>query len=179
MLEITIPETDYYDEIHERFVTAKAQTLKLEHSLVSISKWESKWNKPFLTDKPKTWEETIDYFRCMTITNNIDPVVYYAITNDVVKQIQEYIDAPMTATWFRKENRPTSRRIVTSEVIYSQMIALHIPVEFEKWHLNRLLTLIRVCNEENEPHKKMSKREAMQQQRAINAARRKQYNTRG
>lgn len=179
MLEITIPESDYYDEAKERFVTSKRQTLKLEHSLVSLSKWESKWKKPFLSDKPKTWEETIDYVRCMTITQNVNPDAYYAIDESGLKKIQEYINDSMTATWFRKDSNRPSRRIITSEVIYSQMITLGIPVDFEKWHLNRLMTLIRVCSEENAPKKKMGKKEILQQNRALNNARRKQHHTRG
>lgn len=179
MFEITIPESDYYDEAQERFVTSKRQTLKLEHSLVSLSKWESKWKKPFLSDKPKTWEETIDYVRCMTITQNVNPDSYYAIDEFDLKKIQEYIDDSMTATWFRKDSNRPSRRIITSEVIYSQMITLGIPVDFEKWHLNRLMTLIRVCSEENAPKKKMGKKEILQQNRALNNARRKQHHTRG
>lgn len=179
MLEITIPESDYYDEAQERFVTSKRQTLKLEHSLVSLSKWESKWKKPFLSDKPKTWEETIDYVRCMTITQNVNPDSYYAIDESSLKKIQEYINDSMTATWFRKDISRPSRRIITSEVIYSQMITLGIPVDFEKWHLNRLMTLIRVCSEENAPKKKMGKKEILQQNRALNNARRKQHHTRG
>lgn len=179
MFEITIPESDYYDEARERFVTSKRQTLKLEHSLVSLSKWESKWKKPFLSDKPKTWEETIDYVRCMTITQNVNPDAYYAIDESGLKKIQEYINDSMTATWFRKDSNRPSRRIITSEVIYSQMITLGIPVDFEKWHLNRLMTLIRVCSEENAPKKKMGKKEILQQNRALNNARRKQHHTRG
>lgn len=179
MFEITIPESDYYDEAQERFVTSKKQTLKLEHSLVSLSKWESKWKKPFLSDKPKTWEETIDYVRCMTITQNVNPDAYYAIDESGLKKIQEYINDSMTATWFRKDSNRPSRRIITSEVIYSQMITLGIPVDFEKWHLNRLMTLIRVCSEENAPKKKMGKKEILQQNRALNNARRKQHHTRG
>jgi hypothetical protein len=179
MFEITIPESDYYDEAQERFVTSKRQTLKLEHSLVSLSKWESKWKKPFLSDKPKTWEETIDYVRCMTITQNVNPDAYYAIDESGLKKIQEYINDSMTATWFRKDVGRPSRRIITSEVIYSQMITLGIPVDFEKWHLNRLMTLIRVCSEENAPKKKMGKKEILQQNRALNNARRKQHHTRG
>lgn len=179
MLEITIPESDYYDEAHERFVTSKKQTLKLEHSLVSLSKWESKWKKPFLSDKPKTWEETIDYVRCMTITQNVNPDAYYAISESGLERIQEYINDSMSATWFRKDTNRPSRRIITSEVIYSQMITLGIPVDFEKWHLNRLMTLIRVCSEENAPKKKMSNKEILRQNRALNNIRRSQHHTRG
>ena len=180
MLQITIPSTELWDEETQEFKTTKEYVLQLEHSLVSISKWESKWNKVFLSKEDKTYEETIDYIKCMTITQNIPDEVYRYITKSNVDKIDNYISAPMTATWFAKE-QPTgmNREKVTSELIYYWMIALNIPFECQKWHLNRLLTLIRVCNVKNAPPKKMSKRSLMQRNAALNAARRKQYNTTG
>ena len=179
MLQVTIPASEQYDEIKQEFVYTKKQTLKLEHSLVSLSKWESKWNKPFLTKDDKTYEETVDYIRCMTITQNVDQNVYYNIPNHVFEQINDYIAAPMTATTFSRNEGKTSREIVTSELIYYWMIALTIPFECERWHLNRLLTLIMVCNIKNSPPKKRSKREIMSRNTALNAERRKQLNTKG
>lgn len=180
MLRITIPETEYYDERTQTFISTKQQSLTLEHSLVSISKWESKWEKPFLSKDKKTVEETIDYIRCMTLTQNVDPNVYMGITNDIVQQVSKYIEAPMTATWFNEDNkRGGSREVITSEVIYYWMIALNIPSEYQKWHLNRLLTLVRVCNAKNNPPKKMSKKDVFAQNRALNAARKKSMNTKG
>lgn len=180
MLEITIPATEIYDEVNNEFVTTKEQTLKLEHSLVSISKWESKWCKPFISNDKKTVEETIDYIKCMTINKNVDPNVYRCLTAEQINKINEYISAPMTATWFTdKENKKTNREQITSELIYYWMVALQIPSEYEKWHLNRLLTLIRVCNIKNQPPKKMSKRDTLSRNAALNAARRKQMNSRG
>jgi hypothetical protein len=180
MLQITIPAVEQWDEINQEFITTKEQTLQLEHSLVSLSKWESKWCKPFLSKDIKTYEETADYIRCMTITQNVDPDVYKFITNENMKQVNDYIDAPMTATWFNedKTKRGNSEQI-TSELIYYWMISLNVPFECQKWHLNRLLTLIRVCNVKNQPPKKMSRREVMSRNRDLNAARRKQLNTRG
>ena len=180
MLEITIPATEIYDEVNNEFVTTKEQTLKLEHSLVSISKWESKWCKPFISNDKKTVEETIDYIKCMTINKNVDPNVYQCLTAEQINKINEYISAPMTATWFTdKENKKTNREQITSELIYYWMVALQIPSEYEQWHLNRLLTLIRVCNIKNQPPKKMSKRDTLSRNAALNAARRKQMNSRG
>ncbi len=180
MLEITIPATELWDESTEEFITAKEQTLRLEHSLVSLSKWESKWCKPFLSKTNKTNEEIIDYVKCMTLTQNVPDEVYRCLTNDNIRKINEYIDAPMTATWFHEEkNKGTNREQTTSELIYYWMIALNIPFECQKWHLNRLLTLIRVCNIKNQPPKKMSKRDIMSRNAALNAARRKQLNTKG
>lgn len=183
MLRITIPATELWDENKEEFITIKERTLQLEHSLVSLSKWESKWCKPFLSKDIKTEEETLDYIRCMTITQNVDPDVYNFIPNNIREEIKEYIEAPMTATWFNddknsKGGKGNSEQI-TSELVYYWMIAQNIPFECEKWHLNRLLTLIKVCNVKNQPPKKMSKKALMSRNAALNAARRKQLNTKG
>jgi hypothetical protein len=180
MLQLTIPAIEQWNEQEQEFIQTKGQTLQLEHSLVSLSKWESKWNKPFLTKDNKTYEETLDYIKCMTITSNVDPKVYYGLTPENIQQINDYIGAPMTATTF-KENKTGKggREVVTSELIYYWMIALNIPFECQKWHLNRLLTLIRVCNIKNEPPKKMSKRQTASHYAQLNAARRQQFNTRG
>ena len=180
MLQITIPGIELWDESREIFTQTKEQTLQLEHSLVSLSKWESKWGKAFLSKQEKTYEETIDYVKCMTITQNVDPNVYNHLSKSIIDKITEYIEAPMTATYFSKEQSSgNSREQVTSELIYYWMIALNIPFECQKWHLNRLLTLIRVCNIKNQPPKKMSKRAIMSRNAALNAARRKQLNTKG
>lgn len=168
MLQISIPAQEYFDERTEEFINVKAYTLQLEHSLISISKWEAKWQKPFLGKEEKTEEETIDYIRCMTITQNVDPMAYYAIPRDELERIKAYIHAPMTATWFNDhDNRPPTRKIITSELIYYWMVANSIPFECEKWHFNRLMTLIRICGEKNQPPKKMSKqdRKALMAQR--------------
>lgn len=182
MLQITIPASEQWDEKKEEFVTTKEQTLKLEHSLISLSKWESKWCKPFLSNKEKSHEEILDYIKCMTLTKNIDPEVYNALTNENIKEINDYIMAPMTATTFSENGvrKKVNNEIFTSEVIYYAMTAYNIPFEnCEKWHLNRLITLIRVCGIKNEPSKKMSKRSIMSQNAALNAARRKKFNTKG
>ena len=180
MLQITIPSTEVWDEEKNEFRTTKEYTLQLEHSLVSISKWESKWKKVFLSKEEKTYAEVIDYIKCMTITQNIPDVAYDCITKDNVDEIDKYISSPMTATWFSNEKAPgVSREKVTSELIYYWMIALNIPFECQKWHLNRLLTLIRVCNIKNTPPKKMGKNALMRRNAALNAARRKQFNTTG
>lgn len=180
MLRITIPATEQWDERKQEFVNTKECTLQLEHSLVSLSKWESKWNKAFLTDKAKTAEELLDYIKCMTLTQNVDPDVYNCLTNDNIRQINDYIEAPMTATHFSEDkNVKRSREVVTSELIYYWMIALNIPMKCEKWHLNRLLTLIKVCNIKNQPPKKRSKRDLTSHYAALNEARRKKFNSKG
>lgn len=182
MLRVTIPSTEYWDEANERFVVVnKEQVLQLEHSLVSISRWESKWRKPFLSPDTKTREETLDYIRCMTITQNVDPDTYQHIPDNIVNQINEYIAAPMTATTFAKERgrRGGGGEFVTSELIYYWMISFSIPAKYEKWHLNRLLTLIKICEHKNRPNRKMGKRDIFNQNRAINARNRQRFNSKG
>ncbi len=180
MLRITIPTTEQWDEAKQEFVLTKEQTLSLEHSLVSLSKWESKWCKVFLTKQEKTFEETLDYIKFMTITQNVDPEVYKYLTNENIDEVNRYIEAPMTATYFSEDKTgKTSREQITAELIYYRMISLNIPFECQKWHLNRLLTLIKVCNTKNQPPKKRSMKEITSRNAALNAARRKQLNTRG
>lgn len=180
MLTITIPGTELWDEAKEEFIVIKPQTLQLEHSLVSLSKWESKWCKPFLANKDKTIEETLDYIKCMTITQNVKPEVYNYLSNSNITEVNRYIDAPMTATSFNDpQNKKPNREIITAEIIYYWMISFNIPFECQKWHLNRLLALIRVCNIKNSPQKKMSKSEIMRRNAELNALRKKQLNTNG
>jgi len=157
MLKLVVNGDELWDEQSQEFITVRGQTLQLEHSLLSISKWEEKWKKPFLDDsKPKTVEEELDYIRCMTINaGNVDPIVYRSLTPEHFKKIHEYIEDPHTATTFREDkNAPKNRSITTAEIIYYQMTALNIPFECEKWHLNKLMTLIRVCAIKNAPSKK-------------------------
>lgn len=180
MLTITIPAVEMFNEKTQEFVTFKEQTLQLEHSLVSLSKWESKWCKAFLSKEEKTLEETIDYIKCMTITQNVNPEVYNRLSRSNIEDINKYIDSPMTATTFYDDKQKgRNREIITNELIYYWMISLNIPMECQKWHLNRLLTLIRVCNIKNSPPKKMSRSEIMSRNAALNKARRQQLNTKG
>lgn len=181
MLQLVIPlGPEIFDDVKQEFITPDTKILQLEHSLISLSKWESKWCKPFFGKEEKTPEETIDYIKCMTITQNVNDEVYSHLTRDNIMQVNKYIEAPMTATTFPKsKNGRGSREIITSELIYYWMITLNIPSEYQKWHLNRLLTLIQVCNVKNEPAKKMSNKEIMNRNRALNAARKKKLNTRG
>jgi hypothetical protein len=180
MLRITIPEMEFWDERKEEFRYAKEQTLQLEHSLVSLSKWESKFCKPFLSKQEKTLEETIYYVKCMTLTQNVNPDVYNRLTDANIEEINRYIEAPMTATRFSDErNGRSGREQITAELIYYWMIALNIPPEYRKWHLNQLLTLIKVCEVKNRKPKRKSQGDIMRRNAALNAARRKQLNTKG
>ena len=180
MLRITIPSTEQWDSKNRQFVYTEEKTLELEHSLVSLSKWESKWNKSFLSKKGKTDEEVLDYIRCMTLTPDVKPEVYMCLTEDNIREINDYINAPMTATVFSEDgNTRGGSEIVTSELIYYWMVALNIPFECQYWHLNRLITLVRVCNIKNTPPKKRSQREIMSRNAKLNAARKQQFNSTG
>ena len=180
MLQITVPAVSgAWDESKQEFVNMKEKTLQLEHSLVSLSKWEQKWHKPFISTQEKTLEETIDYIKCMTLTQNVKPETYLFLSEENIKQINDYIDNPMTATTFSDSNNKKSNEFITSELIYYWMICLNIPQEYQKWHLNRLLTLIRVCNIKNAPPKKMSKKETISYYHDINEANKKLFNTTG
>lgn len=181
MLQVTIPSIELYDEINETFITSKEQTLQLEHSLVSISKWESKWKKPFLSKEDKTIEEMRDYVKCMTLAQKISDDVYARISPSIIfGVIQEYIMDSMTATTFSShEQKKTNREVITAEIIYYYMIAMQIPFECQKWHLNRLITLINICDIKNRPPSKMSRKEIINRNKALNDARRKSLNTKG
>lgn len=180
MIVISVSESEYYDRSTETFRTCHAQTLKLEHSLVAISKWESKWLKPFIGVETKTVEETYDYIRCMVVDNDaVDDITIKSISQSDMNRINEYIQAPMTATTIKTTNNKKSRDIITSELIYYWMVSFTIPFECQHWHINRLLTLINVCNVKNAPSKKENPKETMSRNAALNAARKKAMNTSG
>lgn len=184
MLHIKIPKQEYFNDETQEFINIDEKDLWLEHSLLAISKWESKWKKPFIDVNKKdvkTVAEVKDYIRCMNInSDNTDDNIYNYLTADNIKDINNYIDDTMTATTFYEEKASTSKKeIITSELIYFWMISNNIPIECERWHINRLLTLIRIFSIKNAPPKKMSKREIMSRNRALNEARKKQMHTHG
>lgn len=181
MLTLKTTDGDLYDEKTGKFIRVKGTTLQMEHSLLSLSKWESIHKKPFLSPKEKlTNEELIDYIRCMTITPNVDPNVYLTMNIDDIKAVSDYINDSHTATWFAEDkNKRPSREIVTSELIYYWMVSFNIPFTCEKWHLQRLITLIRICGIKNQPPKKMGRKDAMHQQASLNAMRRARMGTKG
>lgn len=180
MLKIETQETELWDEYNQRFILVKKQTLFLEHSLISLSRWESNWEKPFLkrNDK-KTLVETIDYVRCMTINNNVDPNVYRVLTADNINAINAYVNAKKTATIVYEDKHRSTGETVTSELIYYWMVSLGIPFECQKWHLNRLLTLIRVCNVKNSPGKKMGRNALLNRYASLNKKRREAMHSNG
>ena len=178
--KIVIPGRELWDRKNNVFVYTEDKTITIEHSLVSISKWEAKWHIPFFGKEEKTREQIVDYIKCMTLTQNVDDDIYNYLTNSNIQEINDYLANPMTATWFREiKNKRSDNRVVTSEVIYYWMIALNIPVEFQKWHINRLITLIKVCNEENKPKNKMPLRDVYARNKALNEARRAQMHSKG
>lgn len=183
MLEITISENEGYDERSGKFFTIKKTTIQLEHSLFSVSEWEKKWHKPFLNEKDKSFDEIQNYIECMTLNDVQDKEVYKHLSSDVIKIITDYIKNPMTATKITENGEKkagiSKNKVITSEMIYGWMIILNIPSEYQYWHLNRLMTLIKVVNIQNSPKKKMGKQEEARQRQAIVAARRAKYNSRG
>ena len=178
MLEIHVKGKEIFEESTYEFSTVKDTTLKLEHSLVSVSRWEEKYKKPFLTEQSKTREETIFYIKCMTINNNVDDDIYNLITDDHIAEVNEYIADQKTATWFTDYSNDDSSNgeQVTSELIYYWMTINRIPFETQKWHLSRLMALIKICNIKNSPPKKMSERETLERYKQINEKRRKRGN---
>lgn len=179
MLQLTIPAKEFFDEETSMFVTTKEQTLTFEHSLISVSKWEARWHIPFFKKEDKTEEEMVDYIRCMCVNHNVESKTFLCLSPEQIRQISDYINDPMTATTFSNMQRKANREIITSEIIYYWMSTFNIPYECEKWHINRLLTLIQVCSIKNEPPKKMSKRDAMSRNAALNRARRAKHGSKG
>lgn len=183
MITVTVPKREVYDQETGIFhYTKEETTFQLEHSLASLQQWESIWHVPFLSKEEKTAEQTVSYMRCMCLTPGIEDDVFYCILPKDVERIMNYMNDSMTATWFREQKGPGGKKraqIVTAEVIYYWMVSANIPAEYRYWHLNQLLTLIRVISEENRPKKKRSKREILEEQQSINERNKKLFNTRG
>lgn len=179
MITITINSSELFDERTMEFIPVKGQTITLEHSLVSVARWESKWKKPYLARHPqKTFEEVIDYIRCMTITQNVNPLLYKCLSNENILKIGRYIEDPMSATTF-KSTPGKGQSVMTSEYIYYAMFANNVPKECEKWHLNRLLNLLTIFSKNNQPKNKQQGRQTLQERRALNELRKAKYHTKG
>ena len=186
MLTIEVPpksKDEYWDSEKREFIYVgedfPGYTLHLEHSLVAISKWESKWKKSFINTENYTKDEFIDYVRCMTLDEDVPDIVYRSITNANLKTISEYMNDPMTATTITRLGKKQGRDIITSELVYSWMVALRIQKDYETWHFNRLMMLIEVCGDQNSPKKKMSNNDILARNKALNDARRAKYHTKG
>lgn len=180
MLQIKVSTKEGWNEQTQEFVQCPDTVLSLEHSLISISKWESKWHIPFLSKDKKTPEQITDYIKCMTVSPNVKPEIYNFLTKDNLDEVMRYIDDPMTASTVKQiGGAKHSREIVTSELIYYWMVSLQIPFECQKWHINRLMMLIQICNAKNQPARKMGRRNTLQQNAALNAARRQRMHSKG
>lgn len=173
MLSLVVPDLEFFNDNTQEFVAVKGGKLQLEHSLVSLAKWESKWKKPFFKHEQKTAEELLDYIRCMTVNQNVQESVYQCLTSDHIKKIKSYIEDPMTATTISNPKKSSGdNTIPTAEILYYYMIAFNIPFECQKWHLNRLIMLIRVCGIKNSKPKKMNKQQYFEHRRQLNEQRR-------
>lgn len=180
MLTIRVGATDVYDESSGKFGAQGGFELELEHSLVSLSKWESEFEKPFLGKADKTGDEVLSYIRLMLLTPNPPEDFLQRLSKENMDAINSYIDRKMTATWFSEQpGAPRTNEIITSELIYYWMTVFQIPFECETWHLNRLFTLIRICNIKSAKPKKMSRSEVAARNRELNAQRRAQMGTNG
>lgn len=181
MLELLVPKNEIFIEETNEFIQFDGGELLLEHSLISLRKWESKHHKPYLSTE-KTPEEILSYIECMTINRKVDPLIYLFLTTEMLERVSNYISDTMTATWFNDRRigaAKSSNDIITAEIIYYWMISLHIPTEYEKWHLNQLLTLIKVVSLKNGGEKKLTPQEAALERKRLNDERRKKYNTKG
>lgn len=172
MLELVVEEKEFYDDSTGKFIILPRTELLLEHSLYSISKWESIHKKPFLSKTEHTNDEIMDYIRCMTINKKVDPIVYTCLGGKEMETIMNYMQDEMTATTIKQKESKMNREIITAEIVYYWMVSLGIPFECDKWHFNKLMTLISVCSIKNAPSKKMSQREALMQQNQLNDLRR-------
>ena len=178
MLEITVPANEIYHPGECRFINIPACVLVLEHSLLSVRKWEAKWHTPYLNAK-RTLEQDLDYIRCMAVEPIENEYVFSVLSPENIEQIQTYMDDTMTATTFSKDSRPPSKKKVTAEILYCRMFANNIPMECQTWHLNSLISLIKVCEENNGPKQKMTKQETARHYAEQNALRKAEYNTKG
>lgn len=180
MITIHLKEDEFYNSETQEFLTVKAKTVRLEHSLISIHEWEKKWHIPFLRDdKPKTMEQELDYFRCMSIDGPLSDQDLMRFTQKDIEAVNKYISDPMTATTFKESGGRGRNTILTAERIYSRMISYGIPFECRKWHINSLMTLIRVCYEDNKPKKKMGKKDLYNRYNQIESANRRRYGLHG
>ena len=178
-MPLTINITDeYWDNDKQEFSYPTKATITLEHSLLSISKWEAKWHKPYMGSENKTPGEFFSYIQCMSLKGEIDNTTIASLTRKNLEDILNYIEDPMTATTVKEDSSSVCgvpKTFVTSELLYSYMVNYRIPVEFEKWHLNRLLILIKVLNEQNKEPKKRSERELIRDYAKIREANRKKF----
>lgn len=178
MLEIVVKGGEMFNERTFEFYQTKDFTIKLEHSLVSIAKWEAKYHKPFFSKEKMEPSEYMDYIKCMTITQNVPEEVYQRLSNKNIKDILNYQQDSMTAMKQTSKSKG-GYAVITAETIYYWMISLNIPHEYEKWHINRLLALVEYVSLKNAPPEKMSQREMMEMYRTENEKRRAKYKSKG
>lgn len=184
MIQLEIEGSEFFNETKQEFYYTNPCVVMLEHSLLSVAKWESKWKKPFLSsrkDDVLTNAALYDYFRCMEVEPCIESMWPVSLSPSQYQKLLKYIDEEQTATKFYsyKKDKTLSRQTITSELIYYWMASLNIPFECERWHLSRLLTLIHIASVKGQTGKKMTQKETMQMYAELNEKRKRQYNTRG
>lgn len=181
MLSIIVPGREFYDEESELFVTVGETQLELEHSLVSLSKWESRWEKPFIGNAEKTTEQVTSYIQFMCLTPDVPPEVFDRVSNENLQEINDYLNSKMTATWFSADETATKgpQEVITSEVVYYWMITMNVPMECQHWHLERLFTLLKVIQLKSAPPKKRNRADVAAQRRALNQKRQQEFGTKG
>ncbi len=179
-LTVTIPGKELFDQQSKTFITIPATTVTLEHSLLSISKWESKWKRSYFIKEPMTIDQSIDYIACMCLTKNIDPKIFRFMDKKTAQEISNYIADPMTATTIKHRDKKPSREIITSELVYYWMVNFGIPFDpCQKWHFNRLMTLIEIATIKEAGDQKMPRKEMLKQRALLNSQRKAKYNTHG
>lgn len=180
MLKIIVPSMDLFNEEDNTFTTVPETIIELEHSLLAMSKWESKFQVPFLGSSPKTNQEMLEYVRLMIVTPNYPENILSRLTSENYDSIKEYIESSQSATTFSNRSKAKGKpEIITSELIYYWMVAFTIPFECESWNLNRLFALIRICDIKNSKPKPMTQRELAERNRSINEQRKAKLGTRG
>ena len=180
MLIVSLPEVEGFDEETQSFVSLPGGELHLEHNLIALSKWESITHKHLIGNEDVSPEEMLLYIECMITDEEYDRELLDRLPASEIERVSNYMADTKTATTFvNKGDKDGSGEYTSSELIYYWMIACQIPFECETWHLSRLLTLIRVCNEKNQPEKKMSRSDILSRNRDLNRARRQALGSKG
>lgn len=179
---------ELFDEETNTFLHPVGKKLHLEHSLLSISKWEAEWEIPFL-NTDKTSEQSLSYIKCCVLDDDFDELLLNTLSDKNILDFNAYLSKGMTAKKIidlrsslsqkRKSRRPASQKALTSEDIYYSMIQFHVWKECEEWPLQRLLSLLQLCSLKSNSTGEMSKSDQAKFYREENARRKAKYHTNG